>query len=185
MVSILSLLINRSRKVSSPRLLLLMIAFAALITCSKAGRNEPEVSTANPYMTGTSSRVKEKIGCGTQSSVILNSSFCTLLIGWLLRSITRTWSVTSSVLMVSLSPSLISAVVGSGVGVGFGFSVGGGGGAPSCGAMRRPGPVCAGVGVGCCGVGEAAPVVRGRESTGCCALLAPAIRNESAVAMPI
>src|SRR5882762_907327 len=153
-VSILSLLIKRSRNVSSPRLLLLMMALAALMTCSKAGRNEPEVSTANPYMTGTSSRVKEKIGCGTPSSVILNSSFCTLLIGWLLRSMTRTCRVTSSVLIVSLSPSLISAVVGSGVGVGFGFSVGGGGGAPSCGAMRRPGPVWGpvwglGVGVGC------------------------------------
>src|SRR5882672_2564070 len=149
MVSILSLLIKRSRNVSSPRLLLLMMALAALITCSKAGRNEPEVSTANPYMTGTSSRVNEKIGCGTPSSSTLNSSFGTLLIGWLLRSITRTCRVTSSVLKVSLSLSPISAPTGSGVGVGFGFKIGGGGGAPSCGAMRRPGPVFGmGVGVG-------------------------------------
>src|SRR5437660_2554898 len=51
--------------------------------------------------------------------------------------------------------------------------------------MRRPGRDCAGVGVLCgiSGAGDGAigavPVVRGRESTGCCALLAPAIMNEN------
>ena len=83
--------------------------------------------------------------------------------GWLLRSITRTCSVTSSVLMVIREFSSISALVGSGVGVGFGFKIGGGGGAPSWGATRRPGPVWAGVAVG---EGVAVPVWRGRES-GC------------------
>src|SRR5512144_302262 len=107
-------------------------------------------------MTGTSSSVNEKIGCGTPSSKTLNSSLPILLMGRLLRSITRTCKVTSSVLMVIREFSSISALAGSGVGVGFGFKIGGGGGAPNCGAMRRPGPVCAGVGVAV-GVGVAAP----------------------------
>jgi hypothetical protein len=83
-------------------------------------------------------------------------------------------------LMVSRSPSVISAVVGSGVGVGFGFKIGGGGGAPSCGAMRRPGPIW-GTGVGVC-VAVAVAVCRGRESTGCWLFdcWAPAIKVESA-----
>src|SRR5712691_8233226 len=108
-----------------------------------------------------------------------NSSLLTLLIGRLFRSITRTFSVTSSVLIVSRSPSLISADAGSGVGVGFGFRIGAGGGAPSCGAIRRFGALCvAGVAAGCdrCGVGvgvAVAPAVRGRESTGCWARLEP------------
>src|SRR5438132_5139665 len=51
--------------------------------------------------------------------------------------------------------------------------------------MRRPGKDCAGVGVGCVvwGDGDDAagevPAVRGRESTGCCAVLARAIMNEN------
>src|SRR5437016_4101732 len=78
--------------------------------------------------------------------------------------------------------SSISAEFGSGTGVGFGFRIGAGGGAPSCGAMRRPGPVCStGVAVGWGeGVADAAPVWRGRES-GCWALEAPAINSEIAV----
>src|SRR5437870_3638520 len=103
-----------------------------------------------------------------------NSSLPTLLIGRLFRSMTRTFSVTSSVLMVSRSPSLISAVVGSGVGVGLGLRIGGGGGAPSWGTARRLGFVWGVAGWGCgflwgVGVGVAAPVCLGRLSTGCCA----------------
>src|SRR5438552_6471291 len=122
------------------------------------------------------------MGCASPFSRILNSSFLRLSIGWLLRSITRTCSVTNSVSIFKVEFSSISALVGSG---GFCFKTGAGGGGPSCGAMRRPGNVCAGVGVGCevwgdgDGATVAAPVVRGRESTGCCALLAPAIMNEN------
>ena len=78
--------------------------------------------------------------------------------------------------------SSISAEFGSGGGVGFGFRIGAGGGAPSCGAMRRPGPVCStGVAVGCGdGVADAEPVWRGRES-GCCAPEAPTIKREIAM----
>src|SRR5688572_4944799 len=93
------------------------------------------------------------------------------LIGRLLRSITRTFSVTRSALILSVLPSSISAVEASGVGVGFGLRIGGGGGAPSCGAIRVPGPVCTGVGAGVVGVGVGdAVVVRGRS----CALVMPA-----------
>src|SRR5258706_12111805 len=95
---------------------------------------------------------------------------------------TRTCSVTSSVLILIVLSGSISAPIGSGVGVGFGLKIGGGGGAPSWGAMRRPGPVCGtGVGVGWVGVGAvlALPVWRGRESTGCWALPAPPIKTAS------
>src|ERR1051326_107855 len=138
-------------------------------------------------MTGTSSRVNEKIDWGSPFSRILNSSFRILLIGWLLRSITRTCRVTSSVSIFKVEFSSISALAGSGVGVGFGFKTGGGGGAPSCGAIRRPGRDCAGVGVvgGISGVGDGATLalaaVRGRESTGCWALLPTAIARKSAL----
>jgi len=78
--------------------------------------------------------------------------------------------------------SIISAAFGSGGGVGFGFKIGAGGGAPSCGAMRRPGPVCStGAAVGCGdGVADAEPAWRGRES-GCWALEAPTIKREIAM----
>src|SRR2546428_7638153 len=100
-------------------------------------------------MTGTCSCVKEKMGCRTPFSYTRNSSLPTLLIGRLFRSITRTLSVTSSVLMVNRSPSLISAVVGSGDGVGLGLRIGGGGGAPSWGTVRRLVFVCGVAGCGC------------------------------------
>src|SRR2546423_15064271 len=122
------------------------------------------------------------MGCGTLSSSTLKSLLLMLLMGRLFRSMTRTCSVTSSVLIVSRSPSVISAEFGSGGGVGFGFRIGAGGGAPSWGAMRRPGAVCStGVAVGWGGgVAAGAPVWRGRES-GCCALEAPAIKREIGV----
>src|SRR5260370_33258299 len=97
-----------------------------------------------------------------------------LLIGRLLRSITRTFSVTSSVLIVSLSPSLISAVVGSGVGVGLGFKTGGGGGSARFGAMRRAGPHW-GVGAGWAGVAPGGTPVLAVRAAGLWARLAPEI----------
>src|ERR1043166_5644077 len=93
-------------------------------------------------MTGTSSSVHEKIGCGTLSSSTRKSALLMLLMGRLFRSMTRTCSVTRSVLIVSRSFSVISAPFGSGGGVGFGLRIGAGGGAPNWGAILRPGPVC-------------------------------------------
>src|SRR5438067_4240910 len=80
------------------------------------------------------------------------------------------------------SSSVISAAFVSGGDVVFGLRIGADGAAPSCGAMRRPGPVCStGVAVGWGeGVADATPVWRGRES-GCWALEAPAINSEIAV----
>src|SRR5882724_5409562 len=57
--------------------------------------------------------------------------------GRLFRSITRTFRVTSSVLIFRMLPSSISSSAG--VGVGFGFSTGAGGGSPSIGAIRSIG----------------------------------------------
>src|SRR5438067_13457344 len=98
------------------------------------------------------------------------------LIVRLLRSMTRTCSVTNSAFMISLEFSSISAEFTSGVGVGIGFRIGAGGGGPNCGAMRLPGPACCGgVGVAC---GLSAVAARGRESPGCCARLAPPKNNK-------
>ena len=47
-VSILSLLMKRTRKVSSPRLLALMMVLPASTTLCNCERSEPEVSTASP-----------------------------------------------------------------------------------------------------------------------------------------
>src|SRR5438045_3324768 len=106
-----------------------------------------------------------------------------LLIVRLLRSMTRTCSVTSSAFILNMLPSSISAEFGSGVGVGFGFRIGAGGGGPNCGAMRLPGLVCrAGVGVAW---GLSAVVVRGRESPGCCARLAAPKNNKKIAIAPI
>src|ERR1043166_1220473 len=93
-------------------------------------------------MTGTSSSVNEKIGCGTLSSSTRKSALLMLLMGRLFRSMTRTCSVTKSVLILIVDSGSISASFGSGIGVGFGLRIGAGGGAPNCGAILRPGPVC-------------------------------------------
>src|SRR6185369_4161950 len=124
-------------------------------------------------MTGTCSSVKEKTRCCTPSSKTWKSPSRMPLIGRLLRSITRTFKVTKSALILSVLFSSISALFGSGVGVGFGLYTGGSGGGPSVGAIRRPGPVSTGVGVAA-GVGS---VVRGL----CCALVTPAMMSERVV----
>src|SRR3979409_920619 len=95
--------------------------------------------------------------------------------GRLLRSMTRTFSVTSSVFTTMVLPSSISG--SGGVGVGFGLRMGAGGGSPSVGAMRSIGVdlgtgrgggtgvgVGVGVGVGSVERGAIAELRRGRES---------------------
>src|SRR6266852_6355065 len=104
---------------------------------------------------GTSSLVKNSIGCGSPSSNTRNSSCLTLLIGRLLRSITRTFKVTNSVLTLTTLSGSISSLT-SGVGLGFGLSFGGGGGSPKTGAtwpsdVGLAAGVGVAVGVGCFG----------------------------------
>src|SRR5437879_8955931 len=78
------------------------------------------------------------------SSKTWKSSFRTLSMGRLLRSITRTFNVTNSVLiLIKLSGSISSG----GVGVGFGLNFGGGGASPSVGRTRSLDVVGVGVGV--------------------------------------